>query len=109
MRIPWWHLSEWWPWRRWHIVARVDNADEIPDRLPPRGAVLVGDRRHPKWLGFDCPCGRRHRILLNLDTGRWPYWQLNHEQHITISPSVDASDPSGRCHYFITEGRVIWA
>ena len=40
-------LIAWWqslplPWRAWRIVGQVGAGDEVPDRLPDRGVVLVG-------------------------------------------------------------------
>lgn len=64
MKFSW---KEWLPWRKWRIGAVVDAADEVPERLPPKVAVLVGSTAHPKWLAFDCPCGEVHRIVVSLD------------------------------------------
>lgn len=80
----------------------------MPDKLPRNAVVVVGSTHRPKWLGFDCPCRKGHRILLNLDTSRWPHWRLGPGRRVTISPSVDSDGPAGRCHYFITRGKVIW-
>ena len=43
----WDKLSAWWrslqvPWRRWRIIDQLDAGDEVPERLPNRGVVLVG-------------------------------------------------------------------
>lgn len=105
MRLRFW---EWWPWWSWRVVGVVEAADDVPGRLPPRAAVLVGDRKTPKWLSFDCPCRNNHRILVNLDERRRPVWRLAHGRKLSISPSIDALGPVGRCHFFITSGRVKW-
>lgn len=105
MKVGWWH---WRPRLRWRVIGAVSAADEVPSRLPRNTAILVGSRRSPKWLGFDCPCRKGHRILLNLDQQRTPHWHLGSERRVTLSPSIDSFGPNGRCHYFIKRGRVIW-
>ncbi len=103
----WWRAV--WPFSPWRIVAEVDAADEVPDRLPRKGAVLVGSRQHPKWIAFDCPCGARHRILLPLDARQRRHWRLRPGARLTLWPSIDAIEGARRCHYFITHGRTVWA
>jgi hypothetical protein len=104
-KIRWW---EWLPVFRWRIVGVVDSADDIPQRLPRNGAVIVGPRTRPKWVAFDCPCRRGHRIMLNTDKARSPHWSTTVKGALTISPSIDYGQSGGRCHYFIRNGRVRW-
>jgi Family of unknown function (DUF6527) len=94
--------------RCWRVGESVEHADEVPERIGRRRAVLVGTRTHAKWLVFDCPCEERHRVMLNLDIARAPRWIVSPSELLTISPSVDAPSGSGRCHYFIRVGRVQW-
>jgi hypothetical protein len=103
--IPWW---QWLPWPYWRIVAEVEAADEVPVRLPRKGVVLVRQWRTAKWLAFDCPCRGGHRVLLNLESSRWPHWRLLDNRSLTLSPSIDERTAMGRCHYFIVRGRVVW-
>ena len=104
-RIRWW---QWLPVFSWRIVAVVDAADDVPQRVPRNGAILVGPRAHPKWIVFDCPCRGGHRVMLNTDKSRSPYWSTTKEGGITITPSIDYAQSSQRCHYFIRRGRVEW-
>jgi len=108
LRIPWW---QWLPIFRWRMLGQVVSADEIPEQLPRNSSVLVGSIEKPKWLGFDCPCRRGHRIVLNFDRSRRPAWALNVSRsgRLTISPSIDYEGDGFRCHYFIQNGRVLWA
>lgn len=105
MKIAWW---QWIPVWRWRILGSVEFADEIPDRLPRHGAVLVGSPQFPKWIAFDCACDRGHRILLNTDHVRRPAWRLAATKPLSIWPSVDY-DGERRCHYFIRDGKTQWA
>lgn len=105
-RIRWW---QWLPIFRWRIVAVVEAADEVPERLPRNGVVLVGSSTQPKWIGFDCPCRKGHRIMLNTDRVRTPQWSIAARSPLTVLPSVDYFEPRvQRCHYFIRRGRIKW-
>ena len=97
------------PWRRWRVTHVVESAAEVPELLPYRGAALVVfARNRPGWLVFACPCARRHRVMLNLDPKRYPWWQTRDLDPLTIQPSVNHLSNSSRCHYFIHGGRVVW-
>lgn len=110
-------LRSWWSslvyrvaaGRRFRVVQYVEAADEIPDELPMRGAVVVGSRDQSTWIAFDCPCDERHRVMLNLDARRKPTWSLRNGKPLTLNPSIDERRPGKRCHYFIRAGRVQWA
>ena len=98
------------PWRRWRVTQLVESAVDVPEHLPYRGAAMVVfGRNRPGWLVFDCPCRRPHRVMLNLDRERHPWWQTLDLDPLTIQPSVDDVSDSSRCHYFIRSGRVVWA
>ena len=105
-------LIHWWDWipfvRCWRIVTTVDSADEIPERLPGRGAALVGSEQRPKWLAFDCPCNTGHRIMVSLDRGHSPHWTFLNARKLTLAPSIDYRTPKQRCHYFVKHGKIIW-
>jgi|ERR1700722_1599694 len=105
-KISWW---QWLPIFGWRIVAFVEAADDIPARLPRNGVVLVGQTMKPKWVAFDCPCRTGHRILLNTDRARRPYWSVGKGRKLSLSPSVDFRNKYKRCHYFIHNGRIDWA
>ena len=98
------------PPRRWRVFDAVLSADDVPGQIPLHRAILVSTPTLDKWLAFNCPCGTGHRIVLNLDSNRNPYWRLGMSilGKISLSPSIDYKDVRVRCHYMITKGRVIW-
>lgn len=104
--IKWW---QWLPFFPWRIVASVEAAPDIPDRLPRNGVVLVGTRAKPKWLAFDCPCRGGHRITIPLDPNTRPHWTVTDHEKLSVHPSVDFQAPGLRCHYFIRRARIQWA
>lgn len=96
--------------RPWRIEATVPEVDQVPRRIRARRAFLVAAEARRKWLVFDCPCGSGHRILLNLDRSRRPFWTLRvaEDRRFTLDRSVDYRDHCRTCHYFLSEGRVEW-
>jgi hypothetical protein len=105
IHIPWW---QWLPVFGWRVVGVVAEADEVPQKLPRNGVILVGPRKHPKWIAFDCACRRGQRIMLNADSARSPRWSASLEGPLTISPSIDYSHGGRRCHYILRKGRALW-
>lgn len=107
-RLNW--LSQWLiPQPLLYCTGKVESADEIPEKLPRNTAVIVGTAARPKWIAFDCPCRSGHRIMLNLDRGRSPFWQLSKvDGPLSLSPSVNYYDGRRRCHYFVRNGKVDW-
>jgi hypothetical protein len=103
--VSWWNRLS-WVGGKLRVVHIVAEADEIPDRLPPTGAVLVGSMEDPTWVAFDCPCVDRHRVMLNLDSRRRPTWTMQSSNPLTLHPSIDELRDQKRCHYFIREGKV---
>lgn len=105
VRLPW---RAWLPRRRYRVVATVEAADLVPDRLPRRGLVIVNGGRGPSWLAFDCPCGNRHRLLLSLNVSRRPHWRLDNPSRPSLQPSIDSGDGGRRCHFWLSGGRIRW-
>jgi hypothetical protein len=93
---------------RWRIIGRYADMDELPDDIPARGVALVSVPGRLKWMIFDCPCGQGHRIMLNADNNRRPFWRMIRSDPLTIWPSVDFQG-NRRCHYSIRNGRTVWA
>ena len=92
------------PFRR---IKRYDSLPDIPKRLRKRTIAVVGGRDQPKWVAFDCPCGRGHRIVVPT-SGDGPRWKLTTDRGLpTIRPSIDSNDGE-RCHYVLTRGHVRW-
>ena len=108
------HLIDWW--RRRRITApRLDRVEyyesqaELLESLPRHQLAVVGAPKRPKWLILECPCGKGHRLQVNLSTARQPSWRLvDIKTGPNVVPSVDFHAPERRCHFWIREGRVRW-
>ena len=94
----------------WRIEATVAEMDEVPPRIRPRRAYLVATPTRHKWLVFDCPCGTGHRLPLNLDDHRRPFWtvRISIRGTLTLRPSVDFDHGHRSCHFLLRQGRVSW-
>lgn len=103
-------LVQWLPGRRatWRVVDRVASGADVPNRLPPRGAVLVRAFDVDRFLAFDCPCIEHHRLLLDLDTDHNPTWTVRIANPLTVWPSVDYRHNGERCHFVFRHGQVRW-
>lgn len=101
---------QWLPIRRqtWRVVDRTGSGADIPFVIPARGAILVNSLGVDRFLAFDCPCADRHRIILSLDEGRHPRWEVRHADPLTIWPSVDDRTDGRRCHFVLRRGKVRW-
>lgn len=97
--------------RPWRVEATVADMDEVPVRIRRRRAFVVATETRRKWIVFDCPCGGGHRVVLNLDRSRCPFWTVRIAKSgaFTLRPSVDYKDNRRACHYFVSDGRVEWA
>lgn len=93
------------------VSTSVAHVLDIPEFLESGHAVLVAeDPSRPQWLGFDCPCRRHHRLLINLADSRRPRWtyQLDKRGKVTLYPSVDSVSDVGRCHFWLRRGTTTW-
>lgn len=95
-------------WRRRKADLTAISVGDIPERLPKRHGVITGTAEYPKWIVFDCPCERGHRVMLNLDPAHRPQWRIDQAYPLTLSPSVDERSLVGHCHYVVRKGRVTW-
>lgn len=96
------------PWRKYRVVARAAVADLVPDRLPRRGTVVVGEPGRETWIAFDCPCADGHRLIVNLDARRKPAWALTIKPALSLRPSIDDRAGARRCHFVLRNGTVQW-
>ena len=106
-------LIAWWqslplPWQTWRVVGQVSAGDCIPDQLPYKGVLIVGIPGSATWAALDCPCNTGHRLMVNLDRTRHPFWSIDSLKPLTIRPSIDATTTERRCHFFVRGGRISW-
>lgn len=97
--------------QRIRATETVASVLDVPETLRPGHAVVVRPGAlAEQWLAFDCPCSRRHRLLVNLSAARRPRWRLavGRRGAVSLTPSVDSHSADGRCHFWLRHGRVDW-
>lgn len=90
------------------MTTRASTVSDVPDPLARRNAAIVGTDLRQKWLVFECPCNRGHRVMLNLDRENRPFWRVANEYPLTLHPSVYERSTVGHCHYILRDGCVRW-
>lgn len=107
-------LIDWWRRRHFSSTARVDRVEfvasreDVPESIPRHQLVVIGSEQLPKWAIFECPCGRGHRLEVNLSPQVRPFWRISFDTDgPSLRPSVDSVAPY-RCHFWLRDGRVRW-
>lgn len=108
-------LTDWWRRRHWSTpryssTRRYERMRDVPQLPPRRTLAIVGPSGREQWVVFSCPCGHRHRLILNLSARRDPQWTLTlNEDEASLSPSIDSRTDERRCHFWLKAGKVHWA
>jgi hypothetical protein len=101
-------------WRKWSPAARapadypsvrfLDSMADVPERIE-KTIYVVGST--PKWVIFDCPCNKDHRLKVPLMKSVSPHWRLTcHKGTISLWPSVSVADGPCESHFWLRENRV---
>ncbi|SKD00515.1 hypothetical protein SAMN05660461_1845 [Chitinophaga ginsengisegetis] len=86
-------------------VTRFPTDFEIFDKT----IYIIGHPGFPKWAVMQCPCGCKVPLTLSLMKHKKPNWECNiKNQKATLSPSVWKTDGC-KSHFFLRNGKVIWA
>jgi hypothetical protein len=89
-------------------VHRVSSMSAIPADIA-RDIYLVEKGRRRAWAVFNCPCGRGHRLVVNLSTSRRPHWTVSVRKGLaSMWPSLWLKQQC-RSHFWIRRNRVYWA
>ncbi len=101
-------------WRKWRpapadypSVSFVNSMSDVPDRVE-KTIYVVGAT--PKWVIFDCPCNKNHRLKVPLMKSVSPHWRLTrHGKTVSLSPSLSVADGPCDSHFWLRQNRVEWA
>jgi len=86
------------------------HTNEVPDDPEINTVYIIGENEHRWKAVFNCPCGCRELIQLNITSEGRPRWDVieNEDQTVTIRPSVNRI--RGCCsHFILRNGTVEWA
>jgi hypothetical protein len=74
-----------------------------------RDFFIVRREGRDLWAAFMCPCGRGHRLLVNLSRSKHPYWRAwTRKNEVSLSPSVWL-ETDCKSHFIVRDSRVYWA
>lgn len=105
-------IGSWWkrtkPDRRYPRTVFLESRRDVPDAPAADTLYVVGVKRAPKWLIFDCPCGRGHRLDVNLMRARNPFWRLSFglANRVSASPSLWVADDICDSHFWLKNSAV---
>ena len=77
----------------------------IPRKLKKRTIYIERLDGKDYEVDFNCPFQCGEIIQLNMDKTYYPYWGVELDNQVTISPSIFVQDVC-KCHYFIDEGKI---
>jgi hypothetical protein len=91
-------------------IESVSSISKVPDD-PGRQIFVVGPSDAPKWVVFNCPCNKSHRLSVPLMKSITPHWRMSrHGRSLSLYPSVWV-DSEGVCgsHFWLRSSRIDWA
>lgn len=88
----------------------IEFVEDTPDRISENTIFVVQDGNFPELLAFECPCGCRARIILNLLPDASPKWSfyISEQGKIDIYPSIWRK-VGCKSHFFVRESNIDWA
>ena len=91
---------------------RTEWVEDLPDRIGRDVAYVIGGRRYPFSVAMVCP-RRACREVVHLDLSKEveERWRLKEHARgeISLWPSVHVTGRRCQCHYWLRDGRIVWA
>lgn len=89
---------------------KIEHVEDIPDRISENTIFIVQDGNFPELLSFECPCGCKAKIILNLLPDASPKWSyiIDEQGKIDIYPSISRKIGC-KSHFFVRESDIDWA
>lgn len=87
----------------------IEFVNELPETTQERRIYIVGEPNEHWLLAFNCPCGCRKLIQLNLLTDAKPRWKFTilTNGKIDISPSIWRTTGC-KSHFFVRKAKIFW-
>jgi len=104
-------------WRRFrrvrhrsaHQYSGVKFVDSLPDVPAQIGndIYIVGSSKAAKWVVFNCPCLKSHKLTVNLMKSNYPRWTLRLSgKKVSLSPSIVVTDHPCKSHFWLKSNQV---
>jgi hypothetical protein len=90
-------------------IYKIEALPELPIKIDDKTIYIVGEHKHPWLLAFNCPCGCKSLIQLNLLKEADPCWHfmITNKKKINIYPSVRKINGC-KSHFVIRKGKIEW-
>lgn len=88
---------------------KIEYKEDPPEFAAKRTVYIIGDCRSPWLLCFECPCGCKTLIHLNLLKDAKPCWKfhIQKKRRINIMPSIWRTKGC-KSHFFMRKGKISW-
>lgn len=87
---------------------KVITIEDLPEKLLNKTIYIVGNKNEPWSIAFNCPCGCKDIIHLNLIKDAHPRWKFKvSEDRINITPSIWRISGC-KSHFLIRNGKTVW-
>ena len=85
---------------------QIKYLDNVPESVADRTVYIIGTY-NPWVIIFNCPCGCREKILLNLLENASPKWcfRLERKKSISVYPSIRRT-LGCRSHFWLKNGKI---
>jgi len=94
---------------RYSSVAFVDSLPDVPIHVGNE-IYIVGSSERAKWVVFDCPCLKGHKLTVNLMKSRYPHWSLKLSGgKVSLSPSIVVTDHPCKSHFWLKSNQIYMA
>lgn len=91
---------------------QTEWVEDLPSDVQKNTVYIIGGRKHPFYAAIVCP-RRACQQVIHLDvspmvTKRWRITEHSGGQ-ISLVPSVHVTNLPCHCHYWLRQGRIVWA
>jgi hypothetical protein len=90
-------------------IKFVGSLPEVPAEVG-NDIYIIESFNTAKWVVFNCPCSRGHKLTVNLMKSSYPRWTLRLSGNkVSLSPSVVVTDHPCRSHFWLKSNHVYLA
>lgn len=88
---------------------RFEYVDDVPSNIVFKTIYLVGEQGYYWQFVMLCPCGCGSLLHMNLINDYKPFWSYEiFNNVISLTPSIDRR-VGCKSHFFIKNGKIVWA
>jgi len=94
---------------RYSTVRFIDALPDVPAQIG-NDIYIIGSPHAAKWVVFNCPCSKGHRLTVNLMKSNHPRWILRLSgKKASLSPSIVVTDHPCKSHFWLKSNEAYMA